>query len=143
GLPRTLQPAADEELTRAGAPRLDPRRNPIGLGMAAPTLVAFGSDEQKSRCLKPLWLSDDTWCQLFSEPGAGSDLAGLATRAVRDGDRWRVNGQKVWNSLAHLSRCAVLLARTDPDQPKHRGLTYFVVDLHAPGVEVRPLRQMT
>jgi alkylation response protein AidB-like acyl-CoA dehydrogenase len=143
GLPRTLQPAADEELARAGAPRLDPRRNPIGLGMAAPTLLAFGTDEQKSRWLKPLWLADDIWCQLFSEPGAGSDLAGLATRAVRDGDRWVVNGQKVWTSLAHHADWALLLARTDPDVPKHAGLSYFVLDMHAPGVEVRPLRQLT
>ena len=143
GLARTLQPVADQELARAGAPRLDPRRNPIGLGMAAPTLLAFGTDEQKSRWLKPLWLAEDIWCQLFSEPGAGSDLAGLATRAVRDGDRWVVNGQKVWTSLAHHADWALLLARTDPDVPKHAGLSYFVLDMHAPGVEVRPLRQLT
>jgi alkylation response protein AidB-like acyl-CoA dehydrogenase len=143
GLPRTLQPVAEEEFAKAGAVRPDDRRNVIGLGMAAPTIIAFGSDEQKSRWLKPLWLADEIWCQLFSEPGAGSDLAGLATRAVRDGDDWVVNGQKVWTSLAHHARWGLLLARTDPDVPKHAGLSYFVADMHAPGVEVRPLRQLT
>jgi len=143
GLPRGLQPAADEEFARAGAAKSDERRNVIGLGMAAPTIIAFGSDEQMSRWLKPLWLADEIWCQLFSEPGAGSDLASLATRAVRDGDDWIVNGQKVWTSLAHHARWGLLLARTDPDVPKHAGLSYFVLDMHDPGVEVRPLRQLT
>jgi alkylation response protein AidB-like acyl-CoA dehydrogenase len=143
GLPRGLQPAADREFARAGAPRLDDRRNVIGLGMAAPTIIAFGTEEQKSRWLKPLWLAEQVWCQLFSEPGAGSDLAGLATRAVRDGDDWVVDGQKVWTSFAHVADRAILLVRTDPDLPKHAGLSYFVLDMHAPGVEVRPLRQLT
>jgi alkylation response protein AidB-like acyl-CoA dehydrogenase len=145
GLARTLQRAAEEEFSRAGAPRLDERRNVIGLGMALPTIIAFGTEEQKTRWLKPLWLADEIWCQLFSEPGAGSDLAGLATRAVRDGESgdWVVNGQKVWTSLAHHARWGLLLARTDPDVPKHAGLSYFVLDMHAPGVEVRPLRQLT
>jgi alkylation response protein AidB-like acyl-CoA dehydrogenase len=143
GLPRTLQPVVEQEFARAGAPRLDERRNVIGLGMAAPTIIAFGNDEQKTWWLKPLWLADEIWCQLFSEPGAGSDLAGLATRAVRDGDDWVVNGQKVWTSLAHHAKWGLLLARTDPDVPKHPGLSYFIVDMHAPGVEVRPLRQAT
>jgi alkylation response protein AidB-like acyl-CoA dehydrogenase len=143
GLPRALQSVAEEEFAKAGAVRPDDRRNVIGLGMAAPTIIAFGSDEQKSQWLKPLWLAEEIWCQLFSEPGAGSDLAGLATRAVRDGDDWIVNGQKVWTSLAHHARWGLLLARTDPDVPKHAGLSYFVADMHAPGVEVRPLRQLT
>ena len=143
GLPRALQSVAEEEFAKAGAVPPDDRRNVIGLGMAAPTIIAFGRDEQKSRWLKPLWLAEEIWCQLFSEPGAGSDLAGLATRAVRDGDDWIVNGQKVWTSLAHHARWGLLLARTDPDVPKHAGLSYFVADMHAPGVEVRPLRQLT
>jgi alkylation response protein AidB-like acyl-CoA dehydrogenase len=144
GLPRSLQAAADEELAKAGAPVLDLARNPIGLGMAAPTIIAFGTEEQKQRWLRPLWTAEEIWCQLFSEPGAGSDLAGLATRAVRSGESdWVVNGQKVWTSLAHRARWGLLLARTDPDVPKHAGLSYFVIDMHAPGVEVRPLRQLT
>jgi alkylation response protein AidB-like acyl-CoA dehydrogenase len=143
GLRRSLQAVADEEFAKGGAPVLDPARNVIGLGMAAPTIVAFGTDEQKSRWLRPLWTAEEIWCQLFSEPGAGSDLAGLSTKAVRDGDDWVVSGQKVWTSLAHQARWGLLLARTDPDLPKHAGLSYFVVDMHAPGVEVRPLRQLT
>jgi alkylation response protein AidB-like acyl-CoA dehydrogenase len=143
GLPRSLQQAAEEQFARAGAPAPAPGRNVIGLGMAAPTIIAFGNDEQLDRWLKPLWLAEEIWCQLFSEPGAGSDLANLSTRAVRDGDDWVVSGQKVWTSLAHHARWALLLARTDPDAPKHAGLTYFVLDMHGPGVEVRPLRQLT
>ncbi|HXC81796.1 MAG TPA: acyl-CoA dehydrogenase family protein [Trebonia sp.] len=143
GLRRSLQAVAEQEFAKGGAPVLDPARNVIGLGMAAPTIIAFGTEEQKSRWLKPLWTAEEIWCQLFSEPGAGSDLAGLSTRAVKDGDDWVVNGQKVWTSLAHQARWGLLLARTDPDLPKHAGLSYFVVDMHAPGVEVRPLRQLT
>ncbi|MEW2517510.1 acyl-CoA dehydrogenase family protein [Actinacidiphila alni] len=143
GLPRTEQAVVDAELAAAGAPDNDPRRIGIGLGMAAPTILRYGTEEQKSRFLRPLWTGEEVWCQLFSEPGAGSDLAGLRTRAVRDGDDWVVDGQKVWTSSAHNARWAILIARTDPDVPKHGGITYFVCDMTDPGVEVRPLRQIT
>ena len=144
GLPRALQQAVDAGFTDAGAPGNNPEKIGIGLGMAAPTILAFGTDEQKRRWLRPLWTGEEIWCQLFSEPGAGSDLAGLATRAVRtEGGGWTVTGQKVWTSSAHLARWALLVTRTDPDVPKHQGLTYFACDMTAPGVEVRPLRQIT
>ncbi|MFE0227866.1 acyl-CoA dehydrogenase family protein [[Kitasatospora] papulosa] len=141
--PRSLQPVVDAELAAAGAPDNDPRRIGIGLGMAAPTILDYGTEEQKRRFLRPLWTGAEVWCQLFSEPGAGSDLAALGTRAVRDGDDWVVDGQKVWTSSAHLARWAILIARTDPDVPKHRGISYFICDMTDPGVEVRPLRQIT
>jgi alkylation response protein AidB-like acyl-CoA dehydrogenase len=140
GLPPRLQLAINRRITEAGIPLV---RGSIGHGMAAPTIVAHGTDEQKRRFLRPLFTNEEVWCQLFSEPGAGSDVASLATSAVRDGDEWIVNGQKVWTSLAHFAKWGLLFARTDPDVEKHKGLTYFAIDMQQPGVEVRPLRQMT
>jgi alkylation response protein AidB-like acyl-CoA dehydrogenase len=142
GLAPGLQKAVSERLGRAKAPTSG-SRNPIGYGMGAPTVVAHGSDAQQERYLRPLFTGEEIWCQMFSEPGAGSDVASLATTAMRDGDEWVVNGQKVWTTLAHLARWGMVITRTDPDLPKHKGMTYFVIDMHAPGVEVRPLRQMT
>lgn len=140
--PRALQPVANRVMREAGGP--EPRTvNTIGYGIVAGTIVRHVEPDTANRLLRPLATGEELWCQLFSEPGAGSDLAGLATRAVRDGEGWRINGQKVWTSLAHKSAWAVLLARTDPDVPKHKGLTYFIVEMDAPGVDVRPLRQIT
>jgi len=143
GLPQSFQAQVNAELAGAGAAGPEAGRNGIGLGMAAPTIAAFGTEEQKRRFLRPLWTSEQIYCQLFSEPGAGSDLAAVATRAVRDGDDWIVNGQKVWTSGAQNAQLAILVARTDPAVPKHAGLTYFLCDMSDPGVDVRPLRQIT
>ena len=141
-LPPNLQREADRRLGEAGATPPGAREF-FGLTMAGPTVVTHGSEELRDRLLRPTFTGEEAWCQLFSEPGSGSDLAGLSTRAVRDGDEWVITGQKVWNTLAHIADRGMLVARTDPDVPKHKGLTYFALDMHAAGVEVRPLRQMT
>ena len=142
GLSPALQDVVNERLDAAGAPKNE-LLNFVGLGTAGPAIVAFGTDEHKRRFLRPMFTCEEVWCQLFSEPGAGSDLANVATAAVRDGDEWLINGHKVWTTLAHVSRYGVLVARTHPHLPKHRGLTFFLVDLRTPGVEVRPLRQIS
>jgi alkylation response protein AidB-like acyl-CoA dehydrogenase len=133
----------DRRLEEADAPMWNRTANVLGIGMGAGVLAAHGTSDQRSRWLRPMFTMDDIWCQMFSEPGAGSDVAGLATRAVRDGEEWVVNGQKVWTTLAHLAKWGLLVTRTDPHQPKHRGLTYFVVDMESEGVDVRPLYQIT
>ena len=130
----------DDELARAGVRR---PVNPIGIGWAGPTVLLAGTAEQKERYLLPLLAGEELWCQLFSEPGAGSDLASLTTRAVRDGDEWVVNGQKIWTSLAQFARFGILIARTDPGLPKHRGISYFVCPMDLPGITIRPIVEMT
>jgi alkylation response protein AidB-like acyl-CoA dehydrogenase len=136
-----LQEIVDSQLEKAGR-RYPWTRNPMGIGMCGPTIVARGTDEQRARFLRPIFTAEEIWCQLFSEPGAGSDVAGLATRAEPDGEEWVVNGSKIWTSMAHVARWGLLLARTDPDAPKHKGLTVFIVDMQQPGVDVRPIRSM-
>ncbi len=139
GLADSVREVVDAEFRRVGA--VGPATG-TGMGLVAPTLLEHGSDDLKSRHLRPIVTGEHTWCQLFSEPGSGSDLAGLTTRADLDGDEWVINGQKVWNTSAHHAKYAMLLARTDWSVPKHRGITYFVLRMDQPGVHVRPLRQM-
>ena len=140
---RSLSRLVIEQLGRAGASFANINRNIIGYGMGAPTVLTHGTEAQRARYLRPLFTAEEVWCQLFSEPGSGSDVAGLSTRAIKDGDEWIVNGQKVWTTLAHTSKWGMLVARNDPDLPKHQGLTYFIVDMVQDGVEVMPLRQLT
>ena len=142
GVSPKFQKIVNEEVGKAGGPSAY-ARNPIGYGMCGPTVVEWGSDEHRVRYLRPMFTGEEIWCQLFSEPGSGSDFAGLSAKGVRDGDEWVVNGQKVWTTLAHLSKWGLLVVRTDPEAVKHAGLTAVIVDMKAPGVEVRPLRQMT
>ena len=141
GLAPGLQRHIEKRLVEAGREPEDPTL--FFRHLAGPTIEAHGSDEVKDRFLRSMFTGKERWCQLFSEPGAGSDFAGLAARAIRDGDEWIVNGQKVWNTLAHLADFGMLVVRTDPNMPKHKGMTYFAVDMRAEGVEVRPLRQIT
>lgn len=139
--PPALQVAVDRALAAGGrAPTWG--RNPMGIGMVAPTIVTWGTEEHRRRFLRPIFTAEEIWCQLFSEPGAGSDVASLATRARRDGDRWVLDGQKTWTSSAHAARFGLVLARTDPEAPKHRGLTMFVIDMHQSQVTVRPIRSI-
>ncbi|MBM3799886.1 MAG: acyl-CoA dehydrogenase family protein [Actinobacteria bacterium] len=130
----------DDELSKAGVRR---PANPIGIGWAGPTIVYAGTDEQKKRYLLPLLSGEEFWCQLFSEPGSGSDLANLGTRAVRDGDEYVVNGQKIWTSGAQHAKYGILIARTDSESPKHKGVSYFICPMDTPGIEIRPIREMT
>jgi alkylation response protein AidB-like acyl-CoA dehydrogenase len=130
----------DEELKAAGVKRPS---NTIGIGWAGPTIIHGGSEAQKERYLFPLLAGEEIWCQLFSEPGSGSDLASLTTRAERDGDEWVVTGQKIWTSLAQFSKFGILIARTDPEAPKHEGISYFICPMDAPGIDIRPIIEMT
>lgn len=141
GLRPELNRRIEERVRQAGAKAQDPAS--FFMALAGPTIVTHGSEDVKKRFLRPMFTGEELWCQLFSEPGAGSDFAGLGTKAIRDGDEWIINGQKVWNTLAHLADWGMLVTRTDPDAPKHKGMTYFALDMKAPGVEVRPLRQIT
>ncbi len=141
GLSPQLQKIVNKRLAEAGAPSMDPAQ--FFMFLAGPTILTHGDDAVKERFLRPMFTGEEKWCQLFSEPGAGSDFAGLGTKALKDGDEWIVNGQKVWNTLAHVADWGMLVTRTDPNVRKHRGMTYFALDMKAPGVDVQPLRQIT
>ena len=141
GVRAQLQRVVNRRLAEAGAVRMNASQ--FFMMLAGPTIVTHGSEQVKQRFLRPMFTGEERWCQLFSEPGAGSDFAGLGTKAVRDGDEWVINGQKVWNTGAHSADWGMLVTRTDPNVPKHRGMTYFALNMKAPGVDVRPLRQIT
>ena len=141
GVAPQLQRNVNRRLAEAGAPPMD--LSMFFIALAGPTIVTHGDEAVKQRFLRPMFTGEEKWCQLFSEPGAGSDFAGLGCKAVKDGDEWVINGQKVWNTLAHIADWGMLVARTDPSVRKHRGMTYFALDMHAPGVDVQPLRQIT
>ncbi|MDH3261676.1 MAG: acyl-CoA dehydrogenase family protein, partial [Acidimicrobiia bacterium] len=143
GVSPRFQSVVNQAIENVGAPIWNRELNLLGIGMGAGVLAAHGTDEQRAKWLRPMFTTEDMWCQLFSEPGAGSDLANLSTKAVRDGDEWVINGQKVWTTLAHVAKWGMLPARTDPDVPKHAGITYFIVDMKVEGVDVRPLYQIT
>jgi alkylation response protein AidB-like acyl-CoA dehydrogenase len=138
GVPPAGQRVVNDTFREAGVPYHDLLVNPIGIGMGAQTLLSCGTEDMRRRHLRPIFTGEEIWCQLFSEPTHGSDVAGIPSRAVRDGDEWIVNGQKVWTTLAQLSRFGMLLTRTNPDVSKHAGLSYFVLDMRSPGIEVRP-----
>jgi alkylation response protein AidB-like acyl-CoA dehydrogenase len=140
GLGAVEQVIVNQEINRAGLPGV---LDVIGVGMLGPTIIAHGTEEQKARYLRPILAAEEIWCQGFSEPDAGSDLAAVRTRAERRGDVYVVNGQKVWSSFAHIAERCILVTQSDPDAPRYQNLTYLLVDMHAPGVEVRPLRQIT
>ena len=143
GINPKYQLLVTEKLREEGISQQNRVANILGIGMGAPTIIEYGTPEQISKYLRPMFTTDEIWCQMFSEPGSGSDLASLSTKAVDDGDGYIVNGQKVWTTLGHLAKWGLLVTRTDPDVPKHRGLTFFIVDMESDGVEVRPLRQIT
>ena len=143
GLNPKYQLIITETLRNEGISQQNRLANILGIGMGAPTIVEYGTQEQIQTYLRPMFTTEEIWCQLFSEPGSGSDLASLSTKAVDDGDGFIVNGQKVWTTLGHLAKWGLIVTRTDPDVPKHRGLTFFIVDMESEGVDVRPLRQIT
>ena len=143
GLNPKYQLMVIETLRNEGISQQNRVANILGIGMGAPTIIEYGTEEQRSKYLRPMFTTEEIWCQLFSEPGSGSDLASLSTKAVDDGDGYIVNGQKVWTTLGHLAKWGLIVTRTDPNVPKHRGLTFFIVDMESEGVDVRPLRQIT